>query len=327
MKKAKKLTYSLITLFFVAGFACNIPLPFSRPRTDNIPQFNADSAYLTVKYLDTAIGARPPNTPQHRKARDFIVNKLKSYGLQVITQDFTALRYDGQPLEMTNIIAVFAPEKKKRIMLFTHWDTRFVADYETDSTLREQPVPGANDGGSGVAVLLEIARLIVRDTPDVGIDFVFFDGEDQGPPENLNYTRVSDLKYWSLGSQYWVKNLGHNYKPLYAVGVDMVGYKNAKFAIEDYSLYYYGYLVKKIWSVASYLGYDTLFVDVRTQGIFNDHVIISENSPIRAVMIIENSPHKRFGNYWHTTRDNISIIDPQRLKAVGQTLLTVIYNE
>ncbi len=303
-------------------YSCNIPLPFNHFKLSGIPGFNADSAYNNIVSL-VKPGPRVPNTPAHDSALHFITSKLKSYGYNVTVQSDTALRYDSVILNINNIFAKYPSDNKKRILLFTHWDTRFMAEYSNDSTKKHEPFSGANDSGSGVGIMLEIARLVAQNPPHVAVDFLFLDAEDQGPPYDFG---VYNMKYWCLCSKKWIEQ-NKDYKPLYAIGLDMVGSKYAKFAIEDNSLYYYGYLVKKIWQAAAQLGYDTLFLDRRTHGLYNDHVVISQNSNIRAVMIVENIPGKPYGNYWHTHKDSLQIIGKKTLKAVGQTVLTVIYNQ
>src|SRR5690606_2940902 len=166
-----------------------------------VPSFSADSAYAFIqKQVD--FGPRVPNTPEHRQTGEWLQEKLASYGWEVIPQKFTAQSYDGKELQLTNIIASFQPELKKRIILAAHWDTRRIADKDTERI--DEPIDGANDGGSGVGVLLEIARAIsgAEEQLNVGIDIILFDGEDDGRPQHAP-GGGDDSKWWCLGSQHW----------------------------------------------------------------------------------------------------------------------------
>ncbi len=316
---------SVIFFAFVISIfsGCIRSVPHDKFNLDNVPSFNSDSAFELIR-RQVMFGPRVPNTPAHDSCAQFIMQKLLSYGFDVDTMSFTIMRYDSVPMHCTNIFASFNPSLHRRILLFTHWDSRFIADKDKDSILRNLPVPGANDGGSGTAVLMEIARLIASQPPQVGVDLLFLDAEDQGPPD---FVRLEDFeKYWARGASYWVDHKPKGYKPMWALGLDLVGAKNTRFAIEDNSLYFYGYLIKRIWDIADSLGYDTLFIQRRTRGLMNDHIILFQKAHIRSVMISENIPGHIYGNYWHTHKDSLDIIDPKVLKAVGQTVVTLIYN-
>src|SRR5690606_17278509 len=156
-------------------------------RIVNVPTFNADSAYYFVqKQVD--FGPRVPNTPAHRQAGDYFIKTLESFGAVVQVQEFESTTFDGKKLKLRNIIASYFPEKTKRILLAAHWDTRPFAD--KDDQNKEKPIDGANDGGSGVGVLLEIARVLKDNTPpEVGIDIILFDGEDWGEKEGASHTQ------------------------------------------------------------------------------------------------------------------------------------------
>ena len=320
---ARRLGYKILILSVLLSFyACNLPL--KTHISYNAPEFDEDSCYSILQDF-VKIGPRVPNTPEHKKAGEFIDSMLRSFGYKTILQRGVVYRFDSLPLKITNIWTISKPDAKKHILLFAHWDSRFNADHDPNPKLRHKPVLGANDGGSGVSILLEIARLLKKYPVDskVSIDFIFFDAEDQGPP---NIVSTPTLYDWALGSSYWVKHKPVDYKPDFAIGLDMVGYKYAKFSMEGCSLYYYGYLTKKIWQIAWHLGYDTIFVNVRTPGIFDDHVVLNEKGGIRSVMIMEDIPKIVYNPYWHTTKDSLQIIGKDVLKAVGQTLIDVIYN-
>jgi glutaminyl-peptide cyclotransferase len=208
--------------------------PETPPKVVAVPEFNADSAYFFIE-KQVAFGPRVPNTAPHRKAGEYFISTFKKYGATVTTQDFTATTFDNQKLNLRNIIATFYPEKTKRILLAAHWDTRPFAD--KDSEKRNAAFDGANDGASGVGVLLEIARVMSQQAaPDVGIDMILFDGEDWGEKDGEQGTHPLPnglAEWWCLGSQYWSKNKHKpNYSAYYGILLDMVGGKNAQFARE-----------------------------------------------------------------------------------------------
>ena len=310
----------LVVIFTLLAVSCNIPLKDYNCKS---PEFNSDTAYsYIVKQVD--FGPRVPGSAAHDSCALFIANKLEQSGAQVKLQKGQVKRFDSTELSITNIIAGFYPEKKDRILLFTHWDTRFYSDYEVDS-LKHKPVLGANDGASGVALLLEVARHLAEQEPQVGVDMIFFDAEDQGAP--LDKGKFSEFD-WGLGSQLWAESLKRKPKYLYGVGVDMVAARGAKFAIEDISLSNYGFLVKRIWEMASTMGYDTLFIDTRTGPLINEHLFLFRDLGLRSVMIVENRGRKHhYGGYWHTQQDNLDIIDKSVLGAVGEVVMCIVYSE
>lgn len=291
------------------------------------PTFNADSAYAFVE-KQVAFGPRVPNTKAHEQAGDYLVATLKKYGLTVTEQKFVATTYDGKKLNARNIIGSYQPQAAKRIMLAAHWDSRPFAD--EDSIRKTQPVPGANDGASGVGVLLEIARVLHQadDKPELGVDIVLFDVEDWGKS-----AVTSDGNYagFCLGSRYWAENRHiANYTAYFGVLLDMVGAKNATFPKEGYSTRNAGEVVRTVWNTASQLGYSTYFIDQQGPAITDDHVPVNEVAKIPMIDIIHtrvNDLSHTFFDDWHTTGDDMDNIDPKTLKAVGQTLVQVLYNE
>jgi len=321
MNKIKILTVLIFSLIFSY---CDIPV--NENKKAEVPNFEEDSAYNYIA-KQVSFGPRVPNTDAHEKCAIFLEKKMQSFDAEVIIQKGFVTKYDGVKLEIKNIIAQFAPEKKERILLFTHWDSRFIADQCLDSNQVKVPIDGANDGASGVGVLMEIARIIGEHKPDIGVDIIFFDAEDQGEPSFLN---KMNEKSWCLGTQYWCNNLHKkNYSAKYGISLDMVGSKNAKFAKEDNSRYFEGYLTKNIWKIGQELGYSEYFINELQKGILHDHVFVSQMGGIRSVLIVEYSSHNKngFGDFWHTHNDNIDVIDKNTLKAVGQTVLTAIYRE
>lgn len=290
---------------------------------DSTPEFNSEQAY---QYIEKQVnfGNRNPGSNGHKACFDYLVSKLKSLTDFVYVQETVLERYDSKKIPIKNIIAQFYPEKEIRLLLYTHYDTRFIADNETDSTLILKGVPGANDGASGTAVLLEIANIVKKTEPDIGIDIILFDAEDQGPKINESLT---DLKYWCLGSQYWVNNkVPENYDAKYGICIDLVGLKNTTFMLESHSRHYASYFQKKIWTIAEKSGYEAYFTQNFMGPSFNDHMYVSQEGGIRSLIITGYTYSENYGKHWHTTKDDLKDIDKNTLEAVGQTLVNVIFN-
>lgn len=292
------------------------------------PDFKADSAYHYIAQ-QVAFGPRIPGSEASQNTLQFLVAKLKSYGWTVTEQPFTAFRYDGKKLQGTNIIAQFQPAVAKRILLAAHWDARSIAD--KDSVRKNEPIDAANDGASGVGVLLEIARNLheAKNKPALGVDIVLFDLEDHGEPDD--YTGEHKPNSWALGSQHWAANLvPANYKAYYGILLDMVGGKGAMFPHEGSSMQYAPGIVRSVWATAADLGYSNLFVDQDAFGISDDHTAVNEIAKIQMIDIIDlraSNGGFEFGSFHHTHADNLANIDKSTLKAVGQTLLQVLYRE
>ncbi|HSJ66781.1 MAG TPA: M28 family peptidase [Anditalea sp.] len=320
--------YYLVLLFFVI-VSCGKggdPEVETAPPVVDFPDFDADSAYSFIQQ-QVDFGPRVPNSAAHRETREWLVSKFESYGMDVTEQNFEARAFDGTNLELTNIIASWNPQASKRILLAAHWDTRPMADKDTQRI--DEPIDGANDGASGVGVLLEIARTITSDAnqPAVGIDFILFDGEDYGEPEHTN-TRNNTQIWWALGSQHWSKNPHQvGYTAYYGILLDMVGGKNARFYREGFSMKYAKNIVQKVWNNAHNLGYSDFFQMRNAGEITDDHVFVNEIAKIPMIDIIDFSPDYGFGRFHHTHDDNMDIIDKRTLKAVGETVLYTIYQE
>ncbi len=324
----------LTTLAIISlGASCNIKSSKddgdkkskSRPRVET-PDFNVDSAYHYIrKQVD--FGPRVPNTPEHEACAEWLAAKLDTFGAEIIVQEGTVEAFDGTKLNIKNIIGQFQPEKNDRILLFAHWDTRPFADRDPDPSMRNKPIDGANDGGSGVGVLLEIARHLKNNPTDLGIDIIFFDAEDYGTPEHLDVQYKPDT--WCLGSQYWGEHPHKKgYYARYGILLDMVGRKNALFFQERASLNMAPKLVEYIWETAEYLGHGNFFTFRKGGYITDDHIYVNRHTGIPAVDIIEHDPGSgtSFGEYWHTHDDNMDIIDSKTLNAIGETVTEVIYN-
>jgi len=291
------------------------------------PEFNADSAY---RYIETQVGFGPrvPNSDAHRACGDYLAAKLAEFDASVVEQKADIRHYDGTILHMRNIIGSYRPEKAKRVLLFAHWDTRPWADREADPDKQKQPILGADDGASGVGVLLEIARQLQQKPADVGVDIVFFDLEDSGQP--VFDARIVPGEWWCLGSDYWAKN-PHvpDYKAAYGILLDMVGAPDATFMKEGYSVKYAANVVEKIWRTAANLGYGQFFISRDNGYVTDDHLPVNKNHRAPAVDIIniKDDTPTGFASHWHTLDDNMDIINRGTLKVVGQTVMEVIYSE
>ncbi len=283
------------------------------------PSFNQDSAYIYIN-AQVDIGPRVPNTPGQDSCAKFLINKLRSFNLEVSTQEGQVTGYDGIKLKFINITASSNPEALNRVLLCAHWDTRPIAD--GDIVRQNEPIPGANDGASGTGILLEIGRQLGATPPNIGVDIVLFDVEDHG--------RTNVNNSYCLGSQYWSKAaLRKGYYPKFGILLDMVGAKDAQFYMEGYSMKFAPHIVKKVWKTAANLGYSNYFIFKQTPHITDDHLYVNTLANIPCINIIQHDPltPTKFGSYWHTHNDNMDIIDRATLKAVGQTVLEIIYSE
>lgn len=293
------------------------------------PAFQADSAYAFVA-RQVAFGPRVPNSAAHRACGDYLIQKLKDLGATVRVQEFESTAYDGKKLRLRNIVGTYHPEAANRILLAAHWDTRPFAD--KDSSRPGQPNEGANDGASGVGVLLEVARSLqaAQASPGVGVDIIFFDGEDYGDAEGVAAPQPGYEQTWCLGSQYWAKNKHQaGYRANFGILLDMVGAKGARFAVEENSQMIAPQVVAMVWKTAGQLGYSDFFTYDRNGAITDDHLFMTKGG-VPSIDILDydpSSPDGTFGKYHHRHSDNMDLIDPKTLKAVGQTLLQVIYNQ
>lgn len=293
------------------------------------PEFNADSAYLFCeKQCD--FGPRTMNSDAHDKCGAWIVDKFKQYGCSVIEQKADLKAYDGTMLKSNNIIASYKPEQTTRILLCAHWDCRPWADNDPDSTNWRKPVMGANDGASGIAVMLEIARQLQKsDSLNIGVDFVCFDAEDWGIPQWSDAEDNGDS--WALGAQYWAENPHKaGYEARFGILLDMVGGTGARFYQEGMSKQYAQPIVNKIWTAARAAGYESLFPNEQGGYVTDDHIPVNQKTKISTADIIAfypNCQQSSFGPTWHTVNDTMENIDRNILKAVGQTVIQVLFSE
>ena len=292
-----------------------------------VPDFNADSAYWFVS-RQLEFGPRVPGSTAHQECARWLESTLKRFSPQVMVQPFKTRIYDNRIFDGQNIIAAFNPEIKSRIFLSAHWDSRPYADHDPDPANHQKPIDGANDGASGVGVLLEIARQLSLAKPSIGVDIILFDLEDYGPPQDKQ-TQATET--WGLGSQYWARNLHvPAYSPRFGILLDMVGAPDAVFPVEGFSAYYAEHVVKKVWKVAETLGYGDIFVDTDGGYITDDHYFINQIAQIPTIDIIHldhESVNGTFYDHWHTVNDNLSQIDRETLGMVGQVVLTVVFWE
>lgn len=329
----KKSFCGIFFLFLLLEIGCKSepkppPAPAPSP-TVEVPKFDRDSAFSFVE-KQVAFGPRLPNTSGHVACKDWLVGEFKKYGLQVTEQPFKATAYTGTILNSYNIIAQYNPSASKRIMLAAHWDTRHIADSDLSTERKDEPILGADDGGSGVGVLLEVARqLQAAPAENIGVDFVLFDAEDHGD----DASEESKPETWCLGSQYWSKNLvPAGYQPKYGILLDMVGARNTKFPKEGVSMNFAPQVMNKVWAIGQELGYGRFFVNEQTGGgVTDDHYFVNTIAKIPMIDIIgmpkPPGTNNSFGRHWHTHDDNMEVIDIRTLRAVGQTLLEVIYRE
>ena len=289
-------------------------------------QFSADSAFMFCQQ-QCDFGPRTMNSEAHDLCGQWIVQKFQSYGMKVTEQRATLTGFDGTPLLSNNIIAQYQPDAEHRIIICAHWDSRPWADNDPDEANHTKPVMAANDGASGVGVMLEIARLLQADTCKlpVGVDFVCFDAEDWGSH--------NDNDSWALGAQYWAKQFriqNSEFKIKYGILLDMVGGQGARFYQEGYSKYYANQVVKRVWRAAAIAGFSSYFPHDDGGGITDDHVPVNEIAKIPCIDIINYYPNceqSSFGPTWHTIHDDMEHLDRNTLKAVGQTLIQVLYTE
>jgi glutaminyl-peptide cyclotransferase len=279
-----------------------------------IPEFRSSHAFDLLK-KQTSFGPRNPGSPAHRDCLQFLVSSLKPLAGNVRTQEFVHTGYNGERLHLTNIIASFKPELQSRILLCAHWDSRPRAERDENPARRDEPILGANDGASGVAVLLEIATLLKNTPPAMGVDIVLFDGEDYG--------REGDIDRYLLGSRYFAKTLPPGYRPLYGILLDMVGDANLELPKELNSVRYAPDVVSTVWNTARELGI-TQFTDVEGDEILDDHIPLNE-AGIKTIDIIDFAYPDASHRYWHTHEDTPEHCSAESLGAVGAVLLHVIY--
>ena len=336
-------SHNRLFIFLISGLICACSTTKKSQTSEqsvvNI-EFNADSAY-TFCATQCNFGPRTMNSEAHERCCEWILQKFSQYGYLVELQKADLKGYDGTILKSTNIIASQKPKANSqqpigRILICAHWDSRPWADNDPDKANWRNPVMAANDGASGVAVMLELARLLQQnDSAKISVDFICFDAEDWGIPQ---WEEEADGNSWALGSQYWsetYQSLANSQQPTannyqYGILLDMVGGQGAKFYRESYSMHYARNIVERVWQAANTAGYGSIFPYKDGGGVTDDHVPVNEKANIPCIDIINHYPdceQSSFGPTWHTVNDDMQHIDRNTLKAVGQTLVQLIYSE
>lgn len=276
------------------------------------PAFRSERAFALLEQ-QVGFGPRIPGSAGHRQQLEWMRAYLAERADTVIAQPFSHTTKGGETLHMTNLLARFQPELAERVLLVAHWDTRPRADESRDPTERDLPVPGANDGASGTAVLFELAEMFRNQPPPIGVDLLLVDGEDYGPTTDDMF----------LGARHFAANLPAGYAPLYGILLDMVGDREPRFLIEGFSNQYAPEVVRRVWEVARQKGYGDVFVDRETGAISDDHVPLNQGG-IRTIDIIdfEYGPGNR---YWHTPQDVPANTSAESLRIVGDVIAELIY--
>lgn len=278
-----------------------------------VPDFSGEAAYQHVR-AQVGFGPRFVGSEGHARQREWMIAHLRERADTIVLQRFTHRFRDGETRELTNIIARFRPDTAERVLLLTHWDTRSVADEERDRSRRRRPIPGANDGASGTAVLLELADVLSRHAPPLGVDLLFIDGEDYGPGDMF------------LGAEHFADNLSSaSERPRYGILLDMVGDSDPWFPMEENSRRYAPDLLRRVWDTAERLGYGNMFVREEVPAVIDDHVPLNEAGlPTIDIIDPDYGPDSR---YWHTLDDDLPNTSPRGLEAVGRVLLALLFGD
>jgi len=327
-----KLIFGLLAIITSLFASCSGQSKGRRPIADTIalspcPEFSAKNAMLYIKE-QCEFGPRVTGSEAARKCGDYLAEKFRSMGAEVEEQTGDVTIWDGSKLPARNIIAHINPSNPDRILLCAHWDSRPWADNDPDEKNHHTPILAANDGASGVAIMLEICRLLQKEPVKVGVDLICFDAEDLGTPLWAE-DRIGSSDTWCLGSKLWAERaMMDGYKARYGVLLDMVGGFGASFYREGISLQLAQPIVNFVWQLAGQLGYRQFFPLKDAGYITDDHINVND----AGVPCIDIIPHysdgpSSFGPTWHTLKDTPENIDPNVLEAVGQTLTQLIYNE
>ena len=297
----------------------------AKSQTHDLPRFQPDSAYQYIAQ-QLEFGPRVPGSAAQQQTAEWLESELIRHGASVRVQRTQAKAYDGSQLPVINLVGSFNPNARLRVLLMSHWDSRHVADHDIDPTKRNHPVPAANDGASGVGILLEIARLAGEKMPPVGIDIFFTDAEDYGAPDDWKGTH--DEKWWGMGTQLWCKQVrNEGYHAEYAILLDMVGAPDATFYREYYSEVYAHAYVDQVWNTAANLGYGKTFINQRGGGVTDDHTFVNQILGIPTLDIIDTrmDADGTFFPYWHTTEDTLDKISTETLEKVGRVLVNLLW--
>ena len=300
-----------LSLLLAAGLLCA-----ACDRTPDLPpppprEFDAAAAFPHIQ-TQVDFGPRIPGSDGHRKEQAWLEAQLRPLADTLIVQSWTHTTAGGLQLPLKNFVARFNPAAAERLLFFAHWDTRPISDSDLWKGDRTIPVPGANDGASGVAVLLEVARRLHAVPPGIGVDLLFTDGEDYGDFQGAGQADVL------MGSRYYATHLPEGPMPLYAVLIDLVGDADQQFYQEGNSLSGAPEVVTRVWSMAARLGLQQSFIEAPKWTLIDDHLELQKVG-IRAIDVVDfDYPH------WHTPNDTPDKTSAASLQRVGDLVLALI---
>jgi hypothetical protein len=326
------MNYKYLIFAIVLSFlsACGFASHSNKAKQDNttarvVPIFNPDSAYHYVK-AQCDFGPRVPGTEAHAACLNYFVEQFNRFNADtVIVQEGETMLYDGSKMPIRNVVASYGIGRPNRVMICAHWDSRAFADNDINPDNRRKPIIGANDGASGVGVILELARQLGTKDAAMGVDLILFDLEDWGAPDWAQ-SQLSDGG-WALGSKYWAQR-PHipGYQAQFAILLDMVGAPGAQFYREYFSDQYASWVIDRVWNKAADLGLSHIFVNQRSGGVTDDHLnVIRAGIPCIDIIQFQPDTESGFGDYWHTHNDDMRNIDPSTLDAVGRVLMEIVY--
>lgn len=310
-------TIASLALLALGASACDDPPAGPTPGR---PAFDGEVAMeLVRKQVD--FGPRVPGAEGHRRQLEWMVARLDSFAAEVVADTFFHVTESGDSLTLTNVLGRFAPDEERRILLLAHWDTRPTSDEAADPAEQDVPVPGANDGASGTAVLLALAELLAQDTPPVGVDLLLVDGEDYGP--GVEDMLLGARRYGGVFESDAELVYG-GIRPVYGLLLDMVGDADPRFPVEGISAQFANAVVRKVWRAAERLGYEEVFPTAVGQNLTDDHVpLIEAGLPTANVIDFTYGP----GNtYWHTPRDVPENVSAETLGMVGEVVTELVYS-
>ena len=320
--------FQFLLFFFLLLSSCGFmpnKTQETKPVIREVPTFNADSAYQYVK-AQCDFGPRVPGSEAHLVCLAYFVEQFKAFNADTVIVQYGEMTiYDGTKKPVRNVVASYGLGKPNRVMICAHWDSRPFADNDINPNNRRKPIIGANDGASGVGVILELARQLGMKDAAMGVDLILFDLEDWGAPDWEQF-KLADGG-WALGSKYWASH-PHipGYQAQFAILLEMVGGRGAQFYREYFSEQYAGWVVDRVWNKAADLGLGHLFVNQRGGGVTDDHInVIRAGIPCIDIIHFQADTESSFGDYWHTHNDDMRNIDPVTLDAVGRVLMEIVY--